>query len=66
MNHLEVTGVDWVDFVSYSSEFPDYAQLFIYRLARVDYIGDIERIRIRRGQFIEMVDSAMAEIEGMK
>ena len=66
INHLEVTGRDWVDYVNYCSEMPDYARLFIYRLNRKDYIEDIMKLRARRNKFISKIAESMIEIEEMR
>lgn len=56
IGHLDCTGRDWVDFVSFCSEFPDHNNLFVCRLNRIDYQDHIERLRTRRAEFLEMVN----------
>ena len=55
MNHLEVSGVDWVDFVSYCSNFPQSTCLFIHRLYANDFADELEKLRRRRAIFIELI-----------
>ena len=55
MNHLEVSGVDWVDFVSYCSNFPQSTCLLIHRLYAKDYVDELEKLRRRRANFIELI-----------
>lgn len=63
IGHLDCTGRDWVDFISYCSDFPANRQLIVYRLNRADYINEIERLRARRDQFIELVKHTIKEVK---
>ena len=56
VGHLDCTGRDWVDFVSYCSEFPDDKQLLTYRYDRDFFAADIKKLRSRREDFLELVD----------
>lgn len=56
IGHLECTSADWVDFVSYCGEFPDWNQLVVYRLHRRDYGDDMARLKARRAEFLSLVD----------
>ena len=55
VGHLDCTGRDWVDSVSYCSDFPEDIQLVVYRLHRADYLAEIERLRERRAEFLVLV-----------
>lgn len=55
IGHLDCTGRDWVDFVSYCSDYPPGSQLFIHRLHREDYLDEIARLRSRREEFLKVV-----------
>lgn len=55
IGHLDCTGRDWVDFISYCSDFTDDKKLFVHRLQRADYLEEIESLRARRAQFIKLV-----------
>lgn len=57
ISHLEITGRDWVDFVSYCVEFPEDKQLLVYRLYRADYGDHISRLMKRREEFLQLVDN---------
>lgn len=59
IGHLDCTGRDWFDFVSYCEAFPEDKQLLIYRLHRVDYLNEIERLRTRRAEFLELVKQTL-------
>lgn len=52
VGHLDCTGRQWVDFVSYCADFPEDMQLLVYRLWRKDCLDMIERLRARRAEFI--------------
>ncbi len=62
IGHLDCTGRDWVDFVSYCSEYPVNKQLLTYRVQREDVLADIESLRTRRAEFLNLVDLKKAEI----
>jgi hypothetical protein len=55
IGHLDCTGREWVDFVSYCADFPEEKQLIVHRLHRDDYSDEIERLRERRNVFLELV-----------
>ncbi|MFD1260519.1 lambda exonuclease family protein [Entomomonas asaccharolytica] len=63
IGHLDCTNRDWVDFISYCSDFPEDSRLFVYRLNRSDYLEDIERLRERRSQFIKLVQDVLHNIQ---
>lgn len=60
IGHLDCTGRDWVDFVSYCEEFPIGKQLITYRLEAKDFQDEIQRLRDRRELFLA---SIVAEVE---
>jgi len=62
IGHLDCTGRDWFDFVSYCSDFPEDKQLLVYRLWAKDYQDEIERLRVRRAEFIELVQQTFQKI----
>jgi len=62
VGHLDCTGREWVDFVSYCSDFPEEQQLFVHRLTRQECAGEIIRLRERRQAFIELVDTTLAQL----
>lgn len=64
IGHLDCTGRDWVDFVSYCSEFPEDSALLVYRLHRDDVIDDLKKLRERRDEFIELIYQTQKTIEG--
>lgn len=62
IGHLDCTGRDWVDFVSYCSDFPEFKQLYVYRLNREDFTEDILQLRERRSAFLNLVAKIISEI----
>ncbi len=62
IGHLDCTDRSWVDFASYCSEFPEASQLIVYRLHRRDFIGEIERLRARRAEFLKLVEQTLETI----
>lgn len=64
VGHLDCTGRDWCDFISYCSDFPKDKQLLVYRLHRKDYLDEIQRLRARRAQLLDLVQSTLATIRG--
>ncbi len=63
VGHLDCTGRDWVDFVSYCSDFPEGKQLLVYRLNRNDYTDYINRLHSRRNDFLKIVKSICKDIK---
>lgn len=55
VGHLDCTGRQWVDFISYCGEFPEWRQLVVYRLNRHECEVEIQRLRARREQFLALV-----------
>ena len=55
VGHLDCTGRDWVDFISYCADFPESKQLITHRLHRDDYSDEISRLRVRRSEFLALV-----------
>lgn len=52
IGHLDCTARDWVDFVSYCTDFPEDKQLIIYRLAKKECQDEINQLRLRRDERI--------------
>lgn len=49
--NLKFTGREWIDFISYCSEFPEGQQLFIHRLYRDDLEEEFKKIDLRIEEF---------------
>lgn len=52
VGHLDCTGRDWCDFVSFCSDFPENDQLAVYRMNRADVLDDIKALQDRRAKFL--------------
>ncbi|UYZ83179.1 YqaJ viral recombinase family protein [Entomomonas sp. E2T0] len=63
IGHLDCTNREWVDFISYCSEFPPDTQLIVHRLNRNDYLEDINKLRNRRADFIQLVQKTLTTIQ---
>ena len=63
VGHLDCTGRDWVDFISYCSDFPENKRIIVYRVMRKDYESHIERLRVRRNEFLKLIDNIVAELQ---
>jgi hypothetical protein len=64
IGHLDCTGRQWVDFVSYCAKFPREKQLITHRLNREDYADEISRLNLRRSEFLIMVDEISDKLKG--
>lgn len=62
ISHLDCSGMDWVDFVSYCSEFPENKQLIIHRVHRDDYTNEIIQLRDRRSEFLNLISDIQKKI----
>jgi len=62
VGHLDCTGRQWVDFISYCADFPKDLQLLVYRLTREQCANDLERLRARRADFLQLVRSTLVSI----
>ncbi|WP_334468909.1 YqaJ viral recombinase family protein [Arsenophonus sp. PmNCSU2021_1] len=59
IGHLDCTERDWVDFVSYCADFPKEKQLIFYRLARKDCQDEINQLRLRRKDFLNLIEDTI-------
>jgi len=66
IGHLDGTERDWVDFVSYCSEFPVDKQLIVHRLYREQHENELKRLQVRRQRFIEFMHGTMKLVQNMK
>ncbi|HAT7730645.1 TPA: YqaJ viral recombinase family protein [Enterobacter cloacae] len=62
VGHLDCSGRDWVDFISYCSDFPDGKKLIVYRLTAAECESEIARLRARRKDFLELVADTKSRI----
>ncbi len=62
VGHLDCTGRQWVDFISYCSDFPPDSQLAVYRLNRDECDAEIKRLNERRAEFLRLVHTTLVTI----
>lgn len=63
IGHLDCTGRDWFDFVSYCADFSEDRQLLTYRIYRADVEQEIARLNERRSEFLELVQKTLKTIQ---
>ncbi len=64
VGHLDCTGRDWVDFISYCADFPEDKQLIVHRLHREQCETDLKRLAERRAEFLALVQDTLKTIKG--
>jgi hypothetical protein len=64
VGHLDCTGRDWVDFISYCSDFPEGKQLIVHRLHRKDCADELVRLGARRNEFLSLVRETLKTLKG--
>ncbi|MBK5075173.1 YqaJ viral recombinase family protein [Budviciaceae bacterium CWB-B4] len=62
IGHLDCAERQWVDFVSYCSDFPKEKQLITHRLNRPDFTSEIIQLRERRSEFINLIGETIKAI----
>lgn len=62
IGHLDCTGRDWVDFISFCSDFPEGKQLSIHRLYRDECAAELSRLAERRNEFLALVQAITESI----
>ncbi len=55
IGNLKFTGRDWIDYISYCSDFPEDKQLFIHRINKVDVKKEFQMIDDRIHDFLMLV-----------
>lgn len=63
---LKYSGLDFIDFVSYCSDFPEGKQLYIRRVHLIDGHEEIKQIDERVEQFLELVKTTKDNILNAK
>lgn len=63
VGHLDCSGRDWVDFASYCSDFPEPAQLIVYRQDRDDFKEELLQLAERRAEFLELVNKLQSHVQ---
>lgn len=63
VGHLECTGRQWVDFVSYCADFPEPLQLITHRLHRDACADEISKLQERRESFLKLVNETFSQLK---
>jgi hypothetical protein len=63
---LKYTGAEWLEFVSYCSDFPEGKQLFIHRSTPDQFAEEFKQVDERVSQFLELVKSTRETIENAR
>lgn len=64
--HLDGTQRQWVDFVSYCADFPEWNQLVVFRAYREEMEVELKQLAERRAEFLELVQTKVYEINQRK
>ena len=62
VGNLKFTGRDWLDFISYCSEFPDGKRLYVHRIHKEQLTEEFQMIDDRVELFKDLVDSTKETI----
>lgn len=62
VGHLDCSGRDWCDFISYCADFPEASQLIVYRVYKKDVIEEIKMLSERRKLFNDLIENLIREI----
>lgn len=57
VGHLKFSGRDWVDFISYCSDFPDEKKLYVHRSHKEDFAEEFKMVDKRLKEFREVIES---------
>lgn len=63
VGHLDGTGRDWVDFVSYCADYPEWSQLAVFRTFRAEVQEELAQLADRRAEFIALIRSKELELQ---
>ena len=66
VGHLDCSGRDWVDFVSYCSDYPEEQQLAVFRTYRADVTEELEQLQTRRTEFLDLVRKEVHALRSME
>jgi len=58
VGHLKITGRDWVDFISYCSDFPEDKSLYVHRSYREDFTEEFKMVDGRLDEFRKVIASS--------
>lgn len=56
LGNIWLCDLDWLDFISYGYTYPEEKRLYTYRIIREEYQEEIDKIKPRIEQFMELVE----------
>jgi hypothetical protein len=62
IGHLDCTNRQWVDYISFCADFPDDNQNIVYRIQRADVLEELEMLKTRRIEFLDLVKKTKTNI----
>lgn len=62
VGHLDGTCRQWVDFVSYCSDYPEHQQLAVYRVTRDELQTELAQLAERRAAFLALVHTEVEQL----
>lgn len=63
LSHIEASGGEWCDFISYCKDFPEEAQLVVYRVFAEEYKEDMKKLQEKRDLFLNIIKGIENEIK---
>lgn len=64
LSHIEATGSEWCDFISYNQSFPEQSRIGVTRVYAEDYLEDMKKLIETRYKFLEYIDSIELFLKG--
>ena len=58
VGNLKFTGREWIDFISFCSDYPEGKQLYVFRLWAEDLSNEFKQIESRTSEFFEKVSES--------
>ncbi len=60
--NLRITGREWIDFISYCSDFPEGRMLYVHRSYKADFAEEFKMIDARLAEFRDLIAKSKAVI----
>lgn len=62
VGNLYFTGREWIDFISYCSDYPEGKRLYVYRLWRNEVDSGVKMIESRLSDFFDLIEESKNKI----
>ena len=66
MFNLKESGREWIDYISYCSDFPEGKQLFVQRIHAKDQVETFRKIDVRVEKYLKLVEQVKADINAAR